>query len=47
MVEITSEEQNKIKRIKITEDSLRPLGQFQMHHHSNRGTRRRKEKERV
>ena len=48
MMDITSEEQNKIKRIKITEDSLRPLGQFQMHHHLNyRGPRRRSEKERI
>ena len=30
MVEITSEEQNKVKRMKRTEDSLkRPLGQYQ------------------
>ena len=35
MVEITSEEQNKVKRMKRTEDSLRPLGQYQMHQHSN------------
>ena len=32
MVEITSEEQNKVKRMKRTEDSSqRPLGQYQMH----------------
>ena len=48
MVEITSEEQNKVKRMKRTEDSLRPVGQYQMHQHSNyRGPRRRREKERV
>ena len=32
---ITSEEQNKVKRMKRTEDSQRPLGQYQMHQHSN------------
>ena len=49
MMEITSEEQNKVKRMKRTEDSLRdPLGQYQTHQHSNyKGHRRRKEKERV
>ena len=31
MVETTSEEQNKVKRMKRTEDSLRPLGQYQMY----------------
>ena len=48
-MEITSEEQNKVKRMKRTEDSLRdPLGQYQTHQHSNyKGHRRRKEKERV
>ena len=37
MVEITSEEQNKVKRMKRTEDSLRDLweGQYQMHQHFN------------
>ena len=35
MVEITSEEQNKVKRMKRTEDSLRLLGQYQMHQHLN------------
>ena len=53
MVEITSEEQNKVKRMERTEDSLRDLwdniniriGQYQ---HSNyKGPRRRREKERV
>ena len=40
MVEITSEEQNKIKRMKRTEDNLRPLGQYQMHQYLNyRGPR--------
>ena len=34
MVEITSEEQNKVKRMKRTEDALkRPLGQYQTHQH--------------
>ena len=34
--------------MKRTDDSLRPLGQCQMHQHSNyRGHRRRREKERV
>ena len=50
MVEITSEKQNKIKRMKRTEDSLgqRPLGQYETHQYSNnRGPRRRREKERV
>ena len=48
MGEINSEEQNKVKRMKRTEDSLRtPLGPYQMHQHSNyRGPRRRKKKER-
>ena len=49
MVEITSEEQNKVKRMERTEDSLRDLlGQYQMQQLSNyRGPRRRREKERV
>ena len=49
MVEITSKEQNKVKRMKRTEDSLRDLlGQYQMQQLSNyRGPRRRREKERV
>ena len=48
MVEITSEDQNKVKRMKRTEDTQRPLGQYQMHQHLNyRGPRRRREKERV
>ena len=51
MVEITSEEQNKVKRMKRAEESQRPLGQYKMHQHSNyrgsRGPRRRREKERV
>ena len=47
MVEITSKEQSKVKRMKRTEDSLRDiLGQDQTHQHSNyRGPRRRREKE--
>ena len=48
VVEITSEEQNKVKRMKRTEDSLRPLGQYETHQHSNyRGPRSRREKERI
>ena len=41
MLEMTSE----VKRMKITEDSLRDLGQYQMHQHSNcKGPRKRREK---
>ena len=48
MVEITSEEQNKVKRMKRAEESQRPLGQYQMNQHSNyMGPRRRREKERI
>ena len=50
MVEITSEEQNKVKRMKRTEDSLGQyqLGQYQTHVNTQyRGPRRRREKERV
>ena len=48
IVEITSEEQDKVKRMKRTEYSLKPPGQYQMHQHSNyRGPKRRREKERV
>ena len=48
MVEITSEEQNKAKRNKRTEDSLRHVGQYQMHQHSNyRSLREIREKERI
>jgi len=44
-VEITSEEENKVKR---TGQSQRPLGQYQMHQRSNyRGPRRSRKKERV
>ena len=47
MVEITSEEQNKVKRMKRAEESQRPLGQYQMHQHSNYwDPRRRRVKER-
>ena len=46
-MEITSKEQNKVKRMKRTE-SQRPLGQYQMHQHSNyKGPRRIREKEMV
>ena len=42
---ITTEEQNKEKRMKRTEDSLRDLWQYQTHQHSNyRGPRREKER---
>ena len=45
MLEITSEDKNKVKRMKRTKDSLR---EYQMHQHSNyRGPRRRRGKERV
>ena len=46
MVEITSEEQNKVKRIKRTEDNLRNLWD-NIKHTNYRGVRRRREKERV
>ena len=46
MVEITSEEQNKVKIMKRTEESQRPLGQYQMDQHSNHRVREKK-KERV
>ena len=45
MVEITSEEQNEVKRMKRTEDSFRDLWDNQTYQHSNyRGPRRREEK---
>ena len=48
MVEITCEEQNKVKRMKRTEDSLRDIWDNIKHQHLNyRGPRRRREKERV
>ena len=48
MVEITSEEQNKVKRMKRTEDSFSDLlGQYQTHQHSNYRGPRRRAKERV
>ena len=49
MVEITSEEQNKVKRMKRTEDSLRDFWyNIKWHQHLNyRSPRRRREKERV
>ena len=47
-VEITTEEQNKVKRMKRTEDSLRYLWDNKTHQHSNyKGPRRRREKESV
>jgi len=43
MVEITAEEQNKVKRMKRTEDSFRDLWDNQTYQHSNyRGPRRRR-----
>ena len=48
MVEITSEEQNKVKRMKRTEDSLRDIWDNIKHQHLNyRGPRKRREKERI
>ena len=47
MVEITSEEQNKVKRMKRTEESQRLLGQYQTYQHVNYRGPRRREKERV
>ena len=48
MVEITSEEQNKVKRMKRAEDHLRDLWDNIKHQHSNyKGPRRGREKERV
>ena len=48
MVEMTSEEQNKAKRMRRTEDSLRDLWQYQMHQWLNyKGPIKRREKERV
>ena len=46
MVEISSEEQNKVKIMKRTGQSQGLLGQYKIHQPSNyRGPRRRKEKE--
>ena len=49
MLEITSEEQSKVKRMKRTEDTLRDLwDSYQVYQHSNsRGPRSQREKERV
>ena len=49
MVEITSEEQNKVKRMKRTEDSLRDLWDSIKHINIGNmgGPRRRREKEKV
>ena len=48
MVEITSEEQNKVKTMKRVEDSLRPLGPYQTHQYSKyRCARKRIEKLKV
>ena len=47
-MEITSKEQNKVKRMKRTEGSLRDLWDNQTNQHSNyRGPKRRREKEKV
>ena len=48
MVEISSEEQNKVKIMKRTGQSQGLLGQYKIHQPSNyRGPRRQREKERV
>ena len=47
MVEITSEEQNKVKRMKRSDDSLRDLKQYQMHKHLNYRGPKGREKERL
>ena len=47
MLEITSEEQKKVKRMKRAGQSQRPLRQYQTHPHSNYRDSRRREKERV
>ena len=48
MVKITANEQNKVKRMKRTEDSLRYLWDNKTHQHLNyKGPRKRREKERV
>ena len=47
-MEIASKEQNKVKRMKRTEDSLRDIWDNIKHQHLNyRGPRKRGEKERV
>ena len=48
MVDITSKEENKVKRVKRTEGSLRDLWDNQTNQHSNyRGPKRRREKQKV
>ena len=49
MLEITSVEQNKVKRMKKkkTGQSQRPLGQYQMHQHSNYGVTEEEEKKKT
>ena len=47
LVEITAEEQYKVKRMKRTEDNLRDLWDNIKHKHSNYRGPRRREKERV
>ena len=48
MVEINSEEQNKVKRMKRAEDNLRDLWDNQTNQHSNyRGPKRRREEQKV
>ena len=48
MMEITSEEQNKVKRMKRLRTVPETSGQYQIHQHlNNRGPRKRREKERV
>ena len=47
ILEITSEEKNKVKRMKRAEDSLRDLWDHIKHTNIHRGRRKRREKERV
>ena len=47
ILEITSEEKNKVKRMKRAEDSLRDLWDRMKHTNIYRGPRKRREKERV
>ena len=46
-VDVTSEEWNKAKRMKRTENSLRDLRPYQMHQHSNHRCPRKEEKKKV
>ena len=46
-MDVTSEEWNKAKRMKRTENSLRDLRPYQMHQHSNHRGPRKEEKKKV